>query len=132
MAQALETVVLDSLEIDADPAEVLRYLGYPAEAAPDERAQRSVKAAIRAARGRQRPRGMYSTYRIAAQDRTSLELADGTTFRGSIGEFLGGATHAAAFLATAGPEVERLGEEAARGGEALLGLAFHALGSHLA
>ncbi len=124
--------VLDPLEIEPDPAEVLRYLGYPSGVAPDARIAQRVAGAIDASRGKLRPRGMYALYDVASRTARSLTLAGGSTFRGTIGDFLGHADRAAVFLATAGPEVVAMAEEAMRARDTLGGLVFHALGAQLA
>ena len=126
------TVTLDPLEIEPDPGEVLRYLGYPAGAEAAKRIEDRVHRAIEETRGRLHARGTYSLYPVTAKDRHSLTLAGRATFTGSIGDFLGGARRAAAFLATAGPEVVDLAEGALRQRDTLGGMVYNALGSHLA
>jgi hypothetical protein len=132
MTPSPEVVVLDPLEIEVRPEEVLRYLGYPAGARPGAQACESVQTAIRSARALQRPRGMYVVYRIVTLRRNAIELEGGTVITGSVGEFLEGATSAAVFVATAGAEIEKPGEGAARGKDPMLDLAIHAVGAHLA
>jgi hypothetical protein len=125
-------VTLDPLEIAPDPAEVLRYLGYPSGAAVNSGVTERVLRAIEDSRARVRPRGVYSLYSIVHQDRRSLTLAGGVAFTGSIGEYLGGAQRAAVFVATAGPEVLSMAEETLRRRDALGGLIYNAIGSQLA
>ncbi len=132
MTPPRESIVLDPLEIRLEASGILRYLGYPAEASPDSRVAKRVFQAIESARSVQHPRGTYTLYDVVSSDRHSLTLTGGATFTGSIGEFLGNADRAAVFLATAGPEVVQMAEDAARQGDTLGGMVFHALGSELA
>ncbi len=126
-----ESMIFDPLEIQLDPSGILRYLGYPEGATPEGKVAVRVYQAIDSARSVQRPRGTYALYDVASSNRHSLTLSTGATFTGSIGEFLGNADRAAVFLATAGPEVVRLAEEATQRGDTLGGLVFDALGSEL-
>lgn len=125
-------VALDPLEVEPDPAEISRYLGYPAGATADAGVRERVLRAIEDSRGKLRPRGIYTLHEVVSQDRRSLTLADGATFTGPIGEFLGGARRVAVFVATAGPEVVRMTEEAFASRDTLGGLIYNALGSQVA
>lgn len=131
-ASALEVVILDPLRIESNPTEVLRYMGYPADGAPNDFVLERVSRAIEKASDVQRPRGMYALYSVTERDRGSLTLGCGVTFLGKIGEFLANAQRAAVFLATAGSEVVELGESTSKQGDTLGGLVFHALGACLA
>jgi hypothetical protein len=125
-------VTLDPLEIEPDPQEILRYLGYPANAAVNAGVHDRLLAAIETSRAWLHPRGTYSLYRVSRHGRRSLTLAGNVTFTGSVGEYLGGAERVAAFLATAGPEVTHWADETLRSRDTLGGLIFNALGSQLA
>jgi len=125
-------VTLDRLEIEPDPDEVLRYLGYPAGAEVTSGVRQRLQRAVDDARAQARPRGTYALYPIVHQDRHSLTLAGGVTFTGAIGEYLSGAGRAAVFVATAGPEVVSLAQEALRSRDTLRGLICDAIGSQLA
>ena len=129
---SLAEIILDPLEIEPDPAEVLRYLGYPSGATPNGRIQERVRQAIETSRGQLHPRGTYAIYDVTAQDEQSLTLAGWAKFTGQVGDFLGRSTRAAVFLATAGPEIVELAERALRGRDTMGGLAYNALGSQLA
>jgi hypothetical protein len=131
VGQMAPAVALGALEIEADPGEVLRYLGYPAGATPDRVIRERVQSGIEAARGKLRPRGVYSMYPIVRQTRRSLTLGD-ISFTGPIGEFLTGAQSVAVLVGTAGPEVLRMADEAFAAGDRITGLIYNALGSHLA
>ncbi len=127
-----EIVTLDQLEIEPDPAEVLRYLGYPADAHPDPRIEAQVHSTLRSSRGRLCPRGVYAIHPVLSRTRRRLELSGGAAFSGPVGEFLAAARRVAVFVATAGPEVVRMADEALRSNDTLGGLVFNALGSHVA
>ena len=118
--------------VEPDLAQVLRYLGYPAGATPDPGVVERVLQVIEDSRGKLRPRGAYALYPILHQDPRSLTLGGGATFTGPIGDFLSGAQRVAVFLATAGPEVVRMAEEAFQARDRLGGLIYNALGSHVA
>ena len=132
MSHANGATSFDSIDLVPEVAEVLRYLGYPVGASPNPRILDSVHRAIDTSRGRLRPRGTYTLYDVAAQDPRSLPLSCGATFTGDVGEFLGHSTRVAVFLATAGQEIVSLAEAALRARDTLAGLAYNALGSHLA
>lgn len=125
-------VILDPVEVEPDRAGVLRYLGYPPGAAPARCIERRLEDALEACRGRLRPRGMYAVYRVARQTPRLLALGGGESFTGEIGEFLGGARRVAVFAGTAGQEIVDLAESATRAKDAMSGLVYDAIGSHLA
>ena len=128
----LEVVVLEGLEIEPDPAETRRYMGYPVAAVPFSRVEERILEAIRISRGAMRPRGTYSLYSVTSRAERSLTLGGKVKFTGAIGDYLGHAERAAAFLATAGEEIVELAERAMRSGDALGGLVLNALGSQVA
>ena len=127
---ALDVITLEAIDVQLDPAEVLRYLGHPARAKIAPRIVERVHKALEDSRSVLRPRGTYSIFRIAASDARSLRLEGGPTFRGAIGEFLASASRAAVFLATVGQEVTALSTETIRAGDTLGGLILDAIGSH--
>lgn len=127
----IAVAMLDHLAIEIDRAEVLRYLGYPSGTCPSAAIEERVREAISVSQGKVSPRGTYSLYSVISSDADSLTLAGGITFTGRVGEFLGQAQRAAIFLATAGPEVDEMGQEAWRSGDAVGNLVYHALGATL-
>lgn len=131
-ASPLEVVILEGLEIEPDPAETRRYLGYPADAAPFSLVEERILEAIRISRGTMRPRGTYSLYAVTSRAKRSLTLGGNVKFTGAIGDYLGNAERAAAFLATAGEEIVELADGAMRSGDTLGGLVLNALGSQMA
>ncbi len=127
-----EVVVLEGQPIEAQPGEVIRYLGYPAGVTPKPQIAERAQQAAEEARAIARPRGMYALYNVLSWDARSIALAGGETFVGPIGEFLGNSERVAVFVSTAGQEVVQLGDDAAQRGDMLGSLAFHALGAALA
>ncbi len=125
-------LVLRKPGLRADRNEALRYLGYPRGAQAEGLVEARLDRAFGELAGRVQPRGMYALYPVARVEKERLELAGGAAFRGRIGEFLGGAHRAAVFIATAGPEIVAMAEQALRGGDRLGGLVYDALGSALA
>ena len=118
-----------------DRAEVLRYLGYPAHATPSRRLEDALDCWIPEAKRLATPRAIYVVLPIAELSRRSLRLqaADGITeFNGAIGEFLGASRRVAAFIATAGVEVERLASKLMREGDDLAALVVSAAGAERA
>lgn len=126
------TVVLDPAEVRINPAEVLRYLGYPDGAAVARRIAEKVAASIEECRATLHPRGLYAVYPVTRQTDDGLVLADDAAFSGEIGAYLSGAVRAAVFVATAGLEIVDLAEAATRARDTLSGLVYSAIGSHLA
>lgn len=131
-ATPLEVVVLEGEAIEAQPDEVIRYLGYPAGVTPNPQIAERARQAAEEARGIARPRGIFALYNVLSWNSHSIALAGGDTFVGPIGEFLGNSERVAVFISTAGSEVVQLGDDAARRGDMLGSLAFHALGAALA
>jgi len=125
-------VVLEGVRVEPDRSEILRYLGYPAQAQVPPWVTSRVEAALQTVAGRLRPRGIYRLYQVECCNTHALRLAGGRLLRGRIGEFLGSAQQAAVFLATAGPEITAWAEQAMRERDILSGLIYHALGAALA
>ncbi|MCC6860280.1 MAG: hypothetical protein IT158_17055 [Bryobacterales bacterium] len=119
-------------DLRPDPAEVLRYLGYPKGAAPEPRIEERVLQWIEKAAGCARPQGVYEIYPAEVRGARRLALEGGATFSGAIGEFLSGVRRVAVFLTTAGPEIVELSEAAMRSRETLGGLILNSIGSVLA
>ena len=91
----------------ADPVEIYRYLGYPAEATPEPRMAEQIARIIAGALACIRPRGVYSVYKLDSGTAHSLKLGE-TTISGKIGEYLGEAGRVAVFAVTVGEEISRL------------------------
>lgn len=125
----LESGTFECTTFEPEMIEILRYLGYPAEAAPRPQVQQCVLHTIEQARGKLRLRAAYSIYRVVHCDPGSLALSSGETFAGRVGEFLSHAQRVAVVVATAGPEIVELSDGAARSGDVATSLVFHAIGS---
>jgi len=119
-------------DLRADPAEVLRYLGYPPGAAPEPRIEERVRQLMDTVLPSMRPRGTYEIYPVEVWKARRLVLAGGAAFSGAIGEFLAGATRVAAFLTTAGPEIVSMSEAAMRARDMLGGLILNSIGTVVA
>jgi hypothetical protein len=130
-----EPRVIHHVDEAIDRGEVLRYLGYPASVVPDDRIQRILNQWIGEAGCRATPRATYIVLPVVEKSRRWLraESAHGVTeFRGAIGEFLGASRGVAAFIATAGPDVERLASELMRAGDDLAAMIVNAVGAERA
>lgn len=118
-----------------DRNEVLRYLGYPEGVTPNERIAGMLDDWIEQASRIAAPRAVYRVLPVVAKDRKSLrvETAGGfTEFRGAIGEFLGSSLSIAVFIATAGPQVERLASKLLREQDDLGAMVLNAVGAERA
>ena len=118
-----------------DRNEVLRYLGYPEGVTPNQRIAGMLDDWIEQASRIAAPRAVYRVLPVIAKDRKSLrvETAAGfTEFRGAIGEFLGSSLSIAVFIATAGPQVERLASKLLREQDDLGAMVLNAVGAERA
>lgn len=126
---------VESIAESVDRNEVLRYLGYPADALPSKHIQRDLDRWTAEAARRATPRASYVVMPVARIDRRSLQLEspqEVPAFLGAIGEFLGKSRHVAVFVATAGPDVERLASERMRAGDHLAAMIVNAVGAERA
>lgn len=126
---------IEAIEGVVDRAEVLRYLGYPADAQPNAGTQEVLNEAIAAAARLARPRGVFAVFPVlsATKRRLRLSAAHGETeFQGAIGEFLGPVNYVAAFIATAGPAIEHQARQFQGEGDHLSAMIFDAVGSERA
>lgn len=118
-----------------DLGEVLRYLGYPAGVNPDSRLQAIVDGWVREASRRATPRAIYIVLPVAEMRPRSLRLqtlSGEVEFHGAVGEFLGASEFVAVFIATAGPDVERLASELMQQGDGLEAMIVNAVGAERA
>jgi hypothetical protein len=112
----------------ADPAEIHRYLGYPAEATPAPRRAEQIAGVVAEALTCLHPRGAYAVYKVSSRTAHSLELAD-TEISGNIGEYLEEAGRVAVFVVTVGEEISHLAESFAKNGDAFSAWVIDAAGS---
>jgi hypothetical protein len=127
--------VINGLLADVDREEVRRYLGYPRHAAPTARIEQMLDYWIAVAASHASPRAVFQVFPVVGLSPRSVCLATSggaVEFRGAIGEFLGPVDAVAIFIATAGPELERLAAERCRRGDALAGMILNAVGSERA
>jgi hypothetical protein len=127
---ALRIVTLERSDAVPDTGQVLRYLGYPPERAPQPRIEQRVREAIESQHCGSA--GTFALYHVVSAGPRKLSLPGDAEFTGSIGEFVGFATRVAVFVATAGPEIVHRASELMRDGDMLGGLILNAIGSHMA
>ncbi|MCS7313837.1 MAG: vitamin B12 dependent-methionine synthase activation domain-containing protein [Bryobacterales bacterium] len=127
-----EEVILEAPNLLPERSEVLRHMGYPADAPKPALILERVEQLLASLPGRVRPRALYRLYAVREAAPRRLELEGGAVFHGRIGEFLGQVDRVAAFVATGGPEIVALAEQAMRERDALGGLIYHAAGAALA
>ncbi len=127
--------LIDEVVAPVDESEVLRYLGYPVNQSPNAHIERLVARWIKEACRRSDPRAAYVILPVLEKDTNRLtvrSLAGETEFVGAIGSFLGVARLVVAFIATAGPEVERLASRLMSDGEELPAMIVNAVGAERA
>lgn len=130
-----ETRYVEHVDESIDRNEVLRYLGYPQEVTPNQRMAGMIDEWIDQASRIATPRGVYRVLPVVYKDRRSLRVettAGLTEFRGAIGEYLGPSLSIAVFIATAGPQVERLASELLREHDDLGAMVLNAVGAERA
>jgi hypothetical protein len=126
---------IDQVPEPVDLGEVLRYLGYPIGVEPNRHLLEILDEWVLEAGGRASPRAVYMVLPVAELRPRSLRLetpAGEVEFRGAVGEFLGASEFVAVFIATAGPDVERLASELMGQGESLAALVVNAVGAERA
>jgi hypothetical protein len=131
----LEPRVIDHLDEAIDQMEVLRYLGYPVGVTPNDRIGDIIDHWIKEAEQLATPWVIYLVRPVTelARRRLCLRTASGVTeFNGAIGEFLGASHSVAAFIATAGPDVERRASELLQEGDSLGAMILNAVGAERA
>lgn len=131
----LEPRVIDRVDEPIDWSEVLRYLGYPVGVTPNDRIGEIVDQWILEAAPLAAPRVIYLVGPVTelAQRRLGVRTASGVTeFKGAIGEYLGASQSVAAFIATAGPAIERRGSELLQSGDSLGAMVLNAVGAERA
>jgi hypothetical protein len=124
----LATATLSELEINLQPADILRSLGYPPEASPPSHVVQSVEEFMREAGAFLQPCGAYSLYAPTAWTAGSLDIG-GCTIVGDVGEILHGARRVAVFMVTAGSEITRQAGMRRDAGDAFAGRVLDTIGS---
>jgi len=118
-----------------DEAEVLRYLGYPIGRRPAANTERLVGQWIAEAGQRAAPGAAYVVLPVIEKSKNRLTVASEsgeTEFHGAIGRFLGVSRLIVAFIATAGPDVERLASQLMAEGDDLAAMIVNAVGAERA
>ena len=131
----LRPCVINRVDEPIDRSEVFRYLGYPVGVTPKNRIGNIIDHWIEEASRQATPRVIYLAGSVVELTRRRLcvQTASGITeFNGAIGEFLGASRSIAAFIATAGPTVERRASELLRSGDSLAAMILHAVGAERA
>lgn len=106
-----EPQFVDRVDEPIDRAEVLRYLGYPAGVAPRDQLQVLLDQWVAEAYRLASPRATYVILPVVEIQLRKLRLQASSgviEFHGAVGEFLGPSRFVAPFIATAGPNIERL------------------------
>ncbi len=127
--------IIDRVDAAIDRGEVLRYLGYPTGAEPNAPLQGILDRWIEEADRLATPRAIYVVLPVVEKDRRRLRLRTDRgviEFHGAIGEFLGAARRVAAFIATAGPNVENLASELMDEDDDLAAMVVNAVGAERA
>lgn len=130
-----EPRIIELVDETVDRSEVLRYLGYPAGVSPNDRIESLLDRWIAEALPRAAPRAIYVVLPVEQKDRKRLKVRNNsgvTEFYGAIGEFLGSSIGVAVFIATAGPDVERLASKMLRKKDELAAMVISAVGAERA
>ncbi len=127
--------IIEQVDGPVDRGEIMRYLGYPAEASPNPQIVSILDRWIDEANQLAAPRAIYVVLPVVEKDQRRLRLktADGAVeFRGAIGEFLSPSRSVAAFIATAGPDIVRLASELSDARDDLAAMIVSAVGAERA
>ncbi len=126
---------IEGVEAPVCRSEVLRYMGYPADATPqqqvDEMLDHWMAEAVRCAR----PRASYMVLPVVTLERNRIRLQtpDGIgEFRGTVGKYLAASRYVALFIATSGPEIDCLAGDLSRSGKYLEAMVVAAVGAERA
>jgi hypothetical protein len=132
---AMQPQRVDSVSQPVDEQQVYRYLGYPAGHVPPAPVGRQIGLWIAATSKWAAPRAAYVILPILDMTAQSLKLAwvgGEAEFQGDVGRYLTDSRLIMAFIATAGPELERVSRELMAGGEPLGALIVDAVGAERA
>ena len=127
--------IVDDVSEPIDRGEVLRYLGYPVDVLPQPQILESIDRWIGEAAALAKTWAVSMVFPVAAVEsrRLVLETSVGSVaFRGAIGEFLGASQYIAAFIATAGPDIEQAASKLLAEGDELAAMVLNAVGAERA
>lgn len=132
----LRPCVINRVDEPIDRSEVFRYLGYPVGVTPKNRIGNIIDHWIEAASRLATPRVIYLVGSVIELTRRRLcvqAASSGITeFNGAIGEYLCASQCVAAFIATAGPEIEHRASELLQSGDSLAAMILNAIGAERA
>jgi hypothetical protein len=131
----LHAQLVNEVTEPVDESEVLRYLGYPIGHRPGIAIETLIGQWIEEASRRAGPRAAYVVLPVLEKGRSRLKVGSAsgeTEFRGAIGQFLAASQLIVAFIATAGPKVERLASQLMSSGEELPAMIVNAVGAERA
>ncbi|TWT71749.1 vitamin B12 dependent-methionine synthase activation domain-containing protein [Crateriforma conspicua] len=131
----MEPVTVAQVDEPIDVAEVLRYLGYPAEYTPSGSVAEMLEHWIDQAKRAASPRAVYVVLPVIHKDKRSLivDTSSGEIeFSGAIGSFLGVSELIVAFIATAGPSIVDLASDLLSQGDDLAALIVNSVGAERA
>ncbi len=132
---ATQPQLLTDVAEPVDESEVLRYLGYPAGHAPGAAVETLIARWIQEAAQQATPRATWVVLPVLDRSGNRLKVSSAsgdTEFRGAIGQFLGVSHLIVAFIATAGPQVERLASRLMADGDELPAMIVNAVGAERA
>ena len=111
------------------PSEVLRMMGRPGRASPDQKYLDLVNRFTSETASLVRPKGVYTIRTVQCMTDQELALEGGPRFHGPVAGFLEPATRIAVSVVTIGPDLERLSRRSMSEGNLLEGFILDAIGS---
>ncbi len=128
----LEPRIVDRVDTAIDRLEVLRYLGYPVDVVPNNRIAEIIDHWIEEAGHLATPRAIYLVHPVTELGRRRLCVQTVSGVTEFNGEFLGDSQSVAAFIATAGPAIERRASELLQNDDSLGAMILNAVGAERA
>jgi hypothetical protein len=119
---------LESLAIEPNREELLRYLGYGKSLLASRTLPPAIECTLRDGQAYLQPRGTYAIYRVEHCGPRELTIG-GVSIAGKVGTFLKGADRVATFVVTVGERITDASRTASAAGDIVTGWALDALGS---
>ena len=126
--QAQQHRILSRLDLVPDWGEILRYLGYPRDAAPAPDVAGLIERLLPECFACLDSRGTYAVHDVTDAVADSLTVGE-VVIEGGVSDFLGTVDRVAAFVVSVGAEITARSERACRDGDAFAGWVFDAVGS---